>query len=956
MRLRTGGLLVAILGWSLAALPAAAQQAVIAGTVTDAGTGLALPQVQVAVQGGQATGMLTSASGEFRVPVPAGTYTVVATMIGYDTKTIANVRVQAGQSTNLGIALESHAVALDPIQVTVGKKAEKATEAPATVSVVSEAKIDEKVVTTPIEHVKDVVGVDIINYGVSAGNVVIRGFNNIFSGAVHFLTDNRIASIPSLQVNLMQFVPSTDEDISRIEVVLGPGSALYGPNTANGVLHFITRSPLEGTQTTASVAGGERNIFKGVFRTSQLLHPQFGVKLSGSVFKGQEFFFADSTEVQARRSADTNPAAFQAQMRALYPTASAADIAAWTARVGRRNRDILRWGGEARADWRFVDNGTAIFQAGRSSNSGIELTGLGAGQTDDWAYSYYQARFNLGRLFAQTYLNTSDSGDSFLLRQGGRLVDKSKMWVGQVQNGTALGSKLDLIYGIDYKRTTPESQGTVYGMYEANDQIKEFGAYTQAELSATSKVQLVGALRYDQSTVMEDAVWSPRAALVFTPKPAQSIRLSYNRAFSTPSTLNMFLDINGGRAPSSLGQLGFLVRATGPGTGGLRFQTGAGAFGGMRSPFTPAQLGGPSALLPISTATLWQYAMGLLLAQGRLTPAQFQGLVSPAVLGNPGFATVRLNTFDAVTGNVTPIASTVVPDVPRLQPSTTTTYEAGYQGVVIQDKLALAVDGWVSKRDNFTSPLTVWTPLIALDRATMQAFLTAVFQAQGQSPAVAAATAAAIAGGVGSDPNTKAPGVPLAVISSSDIAKPAGADIITTYVNYGSVDLQGADVSLTAFLTREWTLGATASWVSDDFFRLTPSTPGAKEQIVALNAPDRKGTVTLGYRGLGNGVTAEVRGRFTSGFPANSAGYVGTECVLTAAELTAARAAGLVEPCVKSAAVVDLTAGYHVPNTGATVQAYVSNLFDADYRNFVGVPSIGRVALVQLKYDIGGRR
>ena len=48
---------------------------------------------------------------------------------------------------------------------------------------------------------------------------------------------------------------------------------------------------------------------------------------------------------------------------------------------------------------------------------------------------------------------------------------------------------------------------------------------------------------------------------------------------------------------------------------------------------------------------------------------------------------------------------------------------------------------------------------------------------------------------------------------------------------------------------------------------------------------------------------------------------------------------------------MDLTLGYRIPNTGATAQLYVSNLFDADYRNFVGVPNIGRLALLQLKYD-----
>ena len=48
----------------------------------------------------------------------------------------------------------------------------------------------------------------------------------------------------------------------------------------------------------------------------------------------------------------------------------------------------------------------------------------------------------------------------------------------------------------------------------------------------------------------------------------------------------MFLDINAGRAPSTLGSLGYLARATGPGERGLSFQNTDGSFRGMRSPFS----------------------------------------------------------------------------------------------------------------------------------------------------------------------------------------------------------------------------------------------------------------------------------------------------------------------------------------------------------------------------------
>ena len=70
---------------------------------------------------------------------------------------------------------------------------------------------------------------------------------------------------------------------------------------------------------------------------------------------------------------------------------------------------------------------------------------------------------------------------------------------------------------------------------------------------------------------------------------------------------------------------------------------------------------------------------------------------------------------------------------------------------------------------------------------------------------------------------------------------------------------------------------------------------------------------------------------------------MGTQCIGGSGDL--------VEPCEDAASIVDLTAGYRVPNTGATVSLYVSNLFNEAYRNFVGVPNIGRLALLQLKYE-----
>jgi hypothetical protein len=44
--------------------------------------------------------------------------------------------------------------------------------------------------------------------------------------------------------------------------------------------------------------------------------------------------------------------------------------------------------------------------------------------------------------------------------------------------------------------------------------------------------------------------------------------------------------------------------------------------------------------------------------------------------------------------------------------------------------------------------------------------------------------------------------------------------------------------------------------------------------------------------------------------------------------------------------------GYRLPSTDATLQLSVQNIFDSENFAFVGVPSIGRYAMVKVKYDL----
>src|SRR4029079_2538552 len=87
---------------------------------------------------------------------------------------------------------------------------------------------------TVVDHIKAVPGLDVSTGGIVQSNVVSAGSNNACSATLLTLQDYRFATVPSLRVNVPFLFRSINEDIERVEVVLGRAGALYGPQRVSG--------------------------------------------------------------------------------------------------------------------------------------------------------------------------------------------------------------------------------------------------------------------------------------------------------------------------------------------------------------------------------------------------------------------------------------------------------------------------------------------------------------------------------------------------------------------------------------------------------------------------------------------------------------------------------------------------------------------------------------------------
>ena len=872
----------------LSFVPALGQTGTLSGRVMDAGSGETIANAVVRVlgpDGREIAGDLTDSDGRFELQVPAGDYQVEVTSLGFATRRIA-ATVAAGGAEPMSIALVVEAVELNPIVVSASRRPQKRLDAPAAVEVVEKEEIRERAAPTVIDHVKGEAGVDVAQTGLAQSNVVTRGFNNIFSGAMLVMSDYRYAQVPSLRVNAYNFIPATNLDLERVEIVLGPGAALYGPNSANGVMHMITSSPIDDPGTTVSMAAGERAVFHGEVRHAQRIRDDMGIRVSGQYFRGNDWRFIDPAEAEARDEVvDIDP----------------------STKIGLRDFDQERWAMEGRFDVRPWDDGEIVLSGGMNTQlSSIELTGQGAGQVNDWRYSYAQARLKKGNFFAQTFANFSESGETFLLRTGMPIIDESFVLAAQAQNANAIGDREFLTYGIDFQHTVPRTEGTITGRNEEDDTIDELGGYLHSETSLTEQLELVAAARLDWHSRLEDLVFSPRAALVFKPQETHNLRLTYNRAFSAPTTNNLFLDLVAGRIP--VGPVGYDIRTLGTPESGFTFSRDCpGGFDGgfcMRSPFVPGME------LPANASLLWN---GILEA---LAPAEIRPLLP--LLQDPGSAVgTVLRRFDATAQTFVPDAVGPV-DIARIMPTITTTAELGYKGL-LGNRLLLAADVYRSDVQDFVTPLRVETPTAFFDPATVAAFLT-----ERLTNVVPPEQLAAIV----TQLTTALAQVPVGTIVPDQVDQP---DVLLAYRNFGDVDLWGADISSEFLVNDAWSLKGSASWVSTECFDFD-EVPGCSGLLdVSLNAPKRKGSLGVRYRDAAHDFTAEFQGRFVAGFPMNTGVFIGR---------------------VPGYGLMDANMEVAIPwVAGASVSLTAYNLLDRVHREFVGAPELGRLVLARLTYQ-----
>ncbi|MEO7446358.1 MAG: TonB-dependent receptor [Ferruginibacter sp.] len=532
--------------------PVFSQGGSVSGQVRDGQTNNPLPGATVNIKG-TLKSSITNNEGYFILQkITAGKIILQVSYVGYETAEItADITNGVTPGVNVALALDSRMG--NEIVVSASRRPEKITDAPASIQVINKKDLEQFSGSNVFELLSNVQGVEFSRPGVDVVSINARGLNNAFNNKIFQMVDGRNSMNP-LSGSLMMGnnYSVVKEDIERIEIVLGPQTALYGPNVHNALINFITKDPRKFQGTTVSLSAGNQYQFSGRIRQATKINNKWAYKLTGEYAVGKEFEFYDSIYAGGGPGGVFGPA-----------------VAIPEDNIDFNFRHIR---GEAHVYYSINPKADIIISTGGSDNNSLNTNTGGRNQFTGVTNSFVQGRFNSPHFFVTLYNAWAGFGTSFnigaytrdywnrthstatagpnrrlppdsarinALRYGNTLKENPGRLNTEAQyNYTFNKAGLFLVAGLSYQKDKPRAYGITLVDSFQRIYVTQYGAVLQLEKSLPYRFRFVGAGRWDNHSNFGN-FFSPKLGLVKGMGDG-NLRVTWGKAYSMPSVLYQY--------------------------------------------------------------------------------------------------------------------------------------------------------------------------------------------------------------------------------------------------------------------------------------------------------------------------------------------------------------------------------------------------------------------------------
>jgi len=238
----------ALLGTLLVLLAAAASAQTtgqLSGTVRDAQTGETIIGAAVQIEG-TTQGAATNIDGQYRIiGVRPGTYTLIATYIGYTPTRIEGVRVNVDLTTTVDFELTSEAISTEEVVVTANAELVRRDLTSSEFRVTSES-----IESLPVQEVGDILSAQA---GITGGDGGLHIRGGRAKEVAYFVDGVRVTDAYDGSVS----VQIENEGIEELQIIAGTYNAEYG-QANSGIINVVTKDP-------GSMFEGNVEVFSGSY-------------------------------------------------------------------------------------------------------------------------------------------------------------------------------------------------------------------------------------------------------------------------------------------------------------------------------------------------------------------------------------------------------------------------------------------------------------------------------------------------------------------------------------------------------------------------------------------------------------------------------------------------------------------------------------------------------------------
>jgi iron complex outermembrane recepter protein len=398
------------------------------------------------------------------------------------------------------------------VVTSVSKAEETLSGAAAAVSVITNDDIRRSGATTLPEVLRLAPGLHVARQTSNIWAVSSRGFSSQSSEKLLVQTDTRSIYTPLFSGVLWDAQDVLLEDVARIEVIRGPGAALWGSNAVNGVINITTKSARDTQGLYVSTSAGSEERFA--------VNARYGGRVGDNAYYRVFGKFSDHGS-------------------------------SFTTGTGQRDDWQLGHGG-ARVDWYATAADTVTVQ-GRlyDGDIGRLFPAISLGPTGPTPAGLLRTDVSGGNVLARWTRRSSPGSDLQVRvyydrthRNDPNFIDDLDTFDADLQHRSALPRRQELTWGANYRFMSNRNEGKViFALDPASSDEQVYSGFVQHQIELTDTVRVTTGTKLEHNDFSGGEV-QPSGRVTWRPRPAHTVWGAVSRAVRIPTRLERDFAIN----------------------------------------------------------------------------------------------------------------------------------------------------------------------------------------------------------------------------------------------------------------------------------------------------------------------------------------------------------------------------------------------------------------------------